>query len=139
MYLLDTNVISELRKGKARQSAAVRDWARLQEGQQLYLSAITCMELEIGVQRMERKDVRQGEVLRAWLDAVLLEFDRRTLSFTSVTAMFCAGLHVPDERSFRDSMIAATALEHGFKVVTRNVSDFRGTEVELVNPWSPVD
>jgi len=136
MYLLDTNVISELRNGKAKQYPAVRDWAHRHEAHHLYLSAVTCLELEIGVQRMERRDVRQGEVLRSWLDAVLVEFDGRILPFTSVTAIHCAGLHVPDGRSFRDSMIAATALEHGFKVVTRNVADFQGTEVHLINPWT---
>ena len=138
MFLLDTNVISELRHGKPRQSAAVRTWAQTQPIQRLYLSAITRMELEIGVQRMERKDPAQGAVLRKWSEAVLHQFEGRVLPFTSLTGLHCAGLHVPDPRSFRDSMIAATALEHRFAVVTRNVGDFAGADVTLVNPFADV-
>jgi predicted nucleic acid-binding protein len=138
MFLLDTNVISELRSGKPRQSAAVRAWAQTRPVNQLYLSAITRMELEIGVRRMERKDPAQGAVLRAWSEAVLHQFGGRVLPFTDVTALLCAGLHVPDPRSFRDSMIAATALEHGFIVVTRNTADFAGAGVQLVDPFADV-
>jgi toxin FitB len=138
MFLLDTNVISELRSGKPRQSAAVRTWAQLRPIHQLYLSAITRLELEIGIQRMERKDPAQGAVLRAWAQAVLKQFEGRVLPFTDVTAQHCAGLHVPDPRSFRDSMIAATAIEHGFTVVTRNVGDFAGAGVQLVDPFADV-
>ena len=138
MFLLDTNVISELRSGKPRQSAAVRSWAGAQPISQLYLSAITRMKLEIGVQRMERRDPAQGTILRSWAEAILRQFDGRVLPFTSLTALYCAGLHVPDPQSFRDSMIAATALEHGFTVATRNVSDFAGAGVQLVNPFADV-
>ena len=138
MFLLDTHVISELRQGKPKQSAAVRAWAQRQPAHQLYLSAITRMELEIGVQRMERKDPAQGVVLRAWCEAILRQFEGRVLPFTSVTALYCAGLHVPDPQSFRDSMMAATAIEHGFTVVTRNVGDFAGTGARLVDPGGGV-
>ena len=135
MYLLDTNVISELRRGKRDQSDAVRAWASTRAMTQLYLSAITVLELEIGVRRMQRKDEAQGAMLRAWADTVLREFDGRLLPFSATTAPRCADLHAPDPRSFRDSMIAATALEHGFAVVTRNTGDFEGTGVTLINPW----
>lgn len=135
MFLLDTNVISELRKGKPKQSAAVRAWAAKQPVDQLYLSAISQLELEIGAQLMERRDPAQGAVLRRWMDAVVDSFRGRILSFSTVTVPLCAGLHVPGPRSFRDSMIAAIALEHGFTVVTRNVRDFDHTNVKLLNPW----
>ena len=112
MFLLDTNVISALRHGKPQPSAAVRAWADGQPGNQLYLSAVTQLELEMGVLRMERKDAAQGAVLRAWVDAVLHQFESRVLPFTGETARLCAGMHVPDPLSFRDSMIAATAQQH---------------------------
>lgn len=135
MFLLDTNVISELRKGKPKQSAAVRAWAKNLPVNQLYLSAITVLELEIGVQRMERKDARQGKVLRTWAETVLQQFAGQMLPFTGETALLCAGMHVPDLRSFRDAMIAATAQQHSFTLVTRNVADFVGLRIQLFNPW----
>ena len=135
MFILDTNVISELRNGKVQPSRAVREWAARQPINALYLSAITVMEIEIGAQLMERKDVAQGRVLRSWNDQVLKAFEGRVLGFTGVTALTCAPLHVPDKKSFRDSMIAATALEHRFAVATRNVSDFAMPKLKVVNPW----
>jgi len=135
MFVLDTNVISELRHGKPHQSAAVRAWAAVQPSRQLFLSAITILELEMGVLALERRTPPQGGALRAWLDGVRAAFAGRILPFNGNTALLCAALHVPDPRSARDAMIAATALEHRFAVVTRNVSDFAGTGVTLINPW----
>ncbi|MBT2327025.1 type II toxin-antitoxin system VapC family toxin [Variovorax paradoxus] len=135
MYVLDTNVISELRSGKAQQSKAVREWAAAQPGNELYLSAITVMEMQIGAQLMERRDAAQGRILRSWNEKVFAEFEGRVLSFSEQTAMFCAPLHVPHKKSFRDSMIAAAALEHRFTVVTRNVGDFKMAGLKVANPW----
>ena len=135
MFLLDTNVVSELRSGKPQQSSAVRTWAQGQPVQQLYLSAVTVMELEMGVLRMERKDQPQGTALRRWAAAVLEQFAGRVLAFGLETARRCAAMHVPDTKSMRDSMIAATALEHGLILVTRNRADFEGTSIKLINPW----
>lgn len=135
MYLLDTNVISELRNGKPTQSENVRHWAQAQPANQLYLSAVTVLELDIGVRRMERKDAAQGAILRLWSEAIVRQFEGRILAFTTATALLCAAMHVPNPQSFRDSMIAATAAEHGFTVVTRNVSDFADSSVKLLNPW----
>lgn len=135
MYLLDTNVISELRNGKPKQSAAVRAWAENLPVNRLYLSAITVLELEMGVLRMERKDVPQGKALRVWAEAVLQQFNGQVLPFTGATALLCAGMHVPDPRSFRDSMIAATARQHSLILVTRNMADFEGLNIRLLNPW----
>lgn len=137
MFVLDTNVISELRKivsGKA--DANVAAWSSTVDAGDLYVSAITVMELELGVLAMERKDAAQGAVLRRWLETqVLPEFTGRTLPIDVTVARRCARLHVPDKRSERDALIAATALAHGMTVVTRNVADFLATGVPIVDPW----
>lgn len=135
MYLLDTNVLAELRTNKPRPSAAVRAWARLQPANQLYLSAITVLEFEIGVRRIERKDAMQGAHLRNWAERTFAQFSGRILPISSTTALRCACLHVPNPRPLGDSLIAATALEHSFVMVTRNVKDFAGTGVQIINPW----
>ena len=135
MYVLDTNVISELRQGKPKQSAPVRAWAAGQPARQLFLSAISILELEKGVMALERRTPPQGAALRVWLTSVRTTFAGRILPFTDNTATLCAAMHVPNPRSDRDAMIAATALEHGMTVVTRNVADFAGTGVLLVNPF----
>lgn len=138
MFVLDTNVVSELRKaGDGRADPNVIAWVAARDAVAFFLSAITLMELEIGVRRIERRDQGQGVLLRAWLDdRVLPEFDGRILSVDAVVALQCARLHVPDPRSDRDALIAATALVHGMTVVTRNVADFRDTGVPLVDPWN---
>lgn len=137
MYLLDTNVISELRKaGDGRADARVTAWIAREDAARFHISAITVMELEIGVLRVERRDPAQGAALRAWLDGrVLPEFAERTLPVDARVALRCARLHVPDPRSERDALIAATALIHGLTVVTRNVSDFASTGAPLIDPW----
>ena len=138
MFILDTNVISELRQGKPNQSVSVRAWAATQTTSQLFLSAITILELEKGIQALERRMPPQGSSLRVWLDGVRVAFAGRILPFTEHAAIICASLHVPDPRSERDAMIAATAIEHSFTVVTRNVSDFLSSSAKLFNPWSDV-
>jgi predicted nucleic acid-binding protein len=135
VYLLDTNVISELRPGKREQSPLVRAWAAAQAFNTLYLSAVTILELRVGMERKSRTDAAQGAMLKAWIDALEQEFDGRILPFTLRGARICAPLHVPDPRSWRDSQIAATAMEHGFNLVTRNVGDFEGIDVQVINPW----
>jgi hypothetical protein len=137
MFVLDTNVISELRKaGDARSDAHVTAWIAREDAASFFVSAITLMELEIGVLQVERRDPLQGARLRTWLDRhVLPEFTERTLPIDATVALQCARLHVPDRRSERDAVIAATAIVHGMAVVTRNVGDFEATGVPLVNPW----
>jgi predicted nucleic acid-binding protein len=136
-YLLDTNVISELRKSGDRAHPTVRTWARTQRTSQLWLSVITIMEVEIGVARAERRDAQQGAVLRRWLERDLLPaFEGRLLSIDLAVSRRAAALHVPDPRPERDVLIAATATERGLTVVTRNVSDFASLDVDLLDPWA---
>ena len=137
MFLLDTNVISEVRKaGDGRADANVIAWLSGVDAASLYLSAITLLEIELGILRMERRDAAQGARLRTWMTHhVLPEFLERTLPVDVAVALRCASLHVPDPRGERDALIAATALVHGMTVVTRNVADFEGAGVPLLNPW----
>jgi len=135
MFILDTNVVSELRNPK-KAHANVLAWASTQPIAAQFVSAITILELELGVLQKERKDATQGAILRKWLDGyVLPQFSGRILPVDHVVALRCARLHVPDPRAERDAIIAATALVHGMTVVTRNVDDFVATGVSLLNPW----
>ena len=137
MYLLDTNVVSELRKAKSgKADARVTAWAAEVPASELFLSAISVLELEMGVLLVERRDAAQGVVLRSWLDKhVLPAFADRILPVDAAVARRCARLHVPDPRAERDALIAATALVRDLTVVTRNVGDFEATGVRLLNPW----
>ena len=138
MYLLDTNTVSELRPRRNRaQDANVIAWAQSVPPTSLYLSVICILELETGILRSDRSDPPQAAVLRSWLEGyVLASFAGRILPVDIFVAKRCAALHVPDPRSYRDSLIAATALVHGMTVVTRNISDFERTGVALFNPWA---
>ena len=137
MFLLDTNVISELRKAKtSKADKNVIKWANSVSANCLYISVITVLELETGILLVERKDASQGAILRCWFDShVLPAFSDRTLVVDTAVAQKCAKLHIPDPKSDRDAIIAATALVHDMTVVTRNTHDFKDTEVKLINPW----
>jgi toxin FitB len=136
-YLLDTNVVSELRKiGDGKADANVAAWIDAGDAESFFISAITILELERGVLGIQRRDAAQGARLRAWLDNhVRPEFAGRILSVDDAVATRCAHLHVPDRRNEADALIAATALVHGLTVVTRNVGDFEGAGVVVVDPW----
>jgi len=138
MYLLDTNVISELRKAKANKAnPKVVAWAEHIPAPSLFLSVITLLELETGLLLIEQRDPSQGAVLRRWLETqVIPAFSERILPVNTSVARCCARLHVPDPRSDRDALIAATALIHDLTVVTRNVADFEPTGVRIINPWT---
>jgi len=140
MYLLDTNVLSELRKvplGKADPS--VRAWAESVDGATLFVSVITLMELETGILLIARRDPVQGDLLRAWLEAYLLPtFSNRIISVDLEIARRCASLSIPNPRPRRDALITATALVHRLTVVTRNVADFLPTGAIVLNPWQSV-
>jgi toxin FitB len=126
-----------LRKAKSgKADKNVVSWANSVSATRLFLSAITILELETGILLVERRDPAQGSMLRSWLNAhVLPAFSERILAVDTAVAQCCARLHVPDPRSDRDTLIAATALVHGMTVVTRNVDDFEPTGVEILNPW----
>jgi predicted nucleic acid-binding protein len=135
MFVLDTDVLSELRQPK-RSHPKVLAWASSQPVGAQFLSAITVLELELGVLQTERKHGAQGAVLRAWLDGkVLPQFAGRILPLDQAVALRCARLHVPDPRAERDAVIAATALVHGMTIVTRNIADFAAAGVPVFNPW----
>lgn len=136
-YLLDTNVVSELRKPERRADSGVCAWVAARAVSDLYLSAITVLEVEVGIARLARRDPAQAARLQTWLDDELLDaFARRVLA-VDIPVARCAGrLHVPDPRPERDALIAATATVHGLTVVTRNVKDFDFLDVAVVNPWS---
>lgn len=138
MFVVDTNVVSELRKARSgKADKRVVAWAGTVTPGALFISAITVLELELGVLLAERRDAVQGELLRAWLDGqVLPAFAGRILDVDAAVARRCAALHVPDRRSDRDALIAATALIHGMSVVTRNVADYTPTGVAVLDPWS---
>ena len=136
-FLLDTNVVSELRKvGDGKADPNVTAWISAQDSRDLYISAITILELERGILSLQRRDIEQGARLRAWMDSrVRPEFAQRIIAIDEAIATRCAHLHIPDRRNEADALIAATAVVHGLVVVTRNTQDFQGTGVILVDPW----
>lgn len=138
MWLLDTNVVSELRKVRTgRADPQVAAWADGVAAASLFVSVITLHELELGVLLAERRDPAQGAILRTWLDSrVQPAFTGRILAVDEAVARLAARLHVPDPRPVRDALIAATAQVHGMTVVTRDVDDFGPMDVSVLNPWT---
>jgi toxin FitB len=137
MFLLDTNVISELRRPDKADRNVVA-WASALPASGFFISAISVLEIELGALLIAGKDSAQGAVLRAWIDHQLLgRFEGRILAIDVTVAQRCASLHMPDPRAERDALIAATALVHGLTIATRNVADFEATGVAFINPWRP--
>jgi toxin FitB len=139
MFMLDTNVVSELRKAKhGTANAGVIDWATSVPAAAMSISAVTLHELELGVLLAERSDPPKGATLREWLDnAVIPAFADRIVAVDEAVGLRAAALHVPAPAPFRDAFIGATALVHGLTVVTRNVRDFeRFNGLDVLNPWS---
>jgi len=135
MYLLDTNVLSEVRK-PGRASPDVVRWAGQTPAELQYVSAITIMEIERGILILQRRDAIQGRDLRDWLEGQLLpRFHHRILDVDVEIGRQAAALHTPNPRPYSDALIAATALVHGLTVVTRNVADFAPMGVAVLNPW----
>jgi len=135
MFVLDTNVVSELRRAE-KADCNVLAWATTAPLASFFLSVVTVLELELGALSIARKDEAQGLVLRSWIDdQILPRFEGRILPIDTAVALRCARLHVPDPRAKRDALIAATALVHGMTIVTRNVADFEPTGVQILNPW----
>ena len=139
MFVLDTNVVSELRKAHAgKADIGVTDWADSVPATLMFMSVISLHELEHGVLLAERRDPDQGAILRTWLDAsVTTAFTDRFLPVTADIARQAAALHLPDPAPFRDALIASTALYHDMTVVTRNTKDFeRFNNLRITNPWN---
>jgi toxin FitB len=137
MFLLDTNVVSELRRPE-KADRNVLAWAGTVPAASFFLSAFSILEIERGALLIARRDVAQGAILRTWIDEqVLPRFDGRILAVDTAVAQRCAHLHVPNPRGERDALIAATAMVHGLTVITRNVADFERIGVPLLNPWEP--
>ncbi len=135
MYLLDTNVLSELRTGKPQPNRQVLEWASGVPLGAQYVSVISWMEIDIGILRLERRTPPQGQAMRAWLSGVRGLFAGRTLAIDDAVVQRCARLHVPNPAPPHDALIAATALVHGLTLVTRNTADFADMGVQLLNPW----
>jgi toxin FitB len=137
MFLLDTNVVSELRKAKTgKADKNVARWSKSVNANDLFISVITLQEIELGILLMEKKDATQGALLRKWFShQVLPTFTERTLVVDAAVAKKCAEINAESIRPYRDGFIAATALVHRMTLVTRDVGDFDGTGVALVNPW----
>lgn len=136
-YLVDTCVVSELRKSSERINAGVLRWSEATDAHLLHVSVLTIMELEVGAGRVARRDRAQGELLEEWLvGQVLPTFDRRILPVDLAVARRAAALQVPDPRPAVDCLLAATAEVHGLTIVTRNVADFDTLGVAVTNPWS---
>lgn len=135
MFLLDTNVVSALRRLE-RADANVRAWSLATPAALYAISVVTVLELERGILRIERRDAAQGAILRRWLEhEVLMPLAARILPVDTAVARRAATLHVPDPRPEGDALIAATALIHGLTVVTRNTADFATAGVVVLNPW----
>jgi len=135
MYLVDTNVLSALRR-RDKADPRFAAWVSTTRPEDMHLSTLSLFEVRVGALRVARRDPRQGQDLNRWIDHFVLQaFAGRILSIDADIALRCAALHIPDPRPVIDSLIAATALEHGLTVVTRNVADFRPLGVPVLNPW----
>lgn len=137
MYLLDTNIISESRKlATSRIDPHAARWFAQVDVETTFVSAMTIFELERGVRQMERRNAKQGSVLRRWLDdQIITTYEHRTLPLSRAVALICAGLHIPDPKSERDAWIAATAIDAELTLASRNVGDFASMGVGLINPF----
>ncbi len=135
-YLLDTNVVSELRKG-SRADKSVRAWFRGVDDESLFLSVLVVGELRRGVESIRRRDLAAATSLDRWLETLVAAYSDRILSVTMEVAAVWGRFNVPDPLPVIDALIAATAYVHDLVVVTRNTSDIGRTGVPFVDPFAP--
>ncbi|MBR6027033.1 MAG: type II toxin-antitoxin system VapC family toxin [Neisseriaceae bacterium] len=137
MYLLDTNIISEIRKiNSGNANIGVKKWAENNNKDLTFISVISLFELEKSVLNLEQKDPQQGKTYRQWLDNIVKPtFVNRILSITPQTVLICAKMHIPDKKSLTDSLIAATAIENNLTIITRNEKDFANKGANVFNPF----
>lgn len=133
-FLLDTNVIAELRKG-ARANAHVRDWFESLDPEAIVLSVLTIGEIRRGIENVRRRDTVTAKALERWLRRLVAEHGDRILPVNLAIAEEWGRLNVPDPLPVVDGLLAATAKIHGLTLVTRNVRDVARTGVDLVNPF----
>lgn len=133
MYLIDTVVLSQLRKPK--RDVRLASWIKKQRTSDLYLSVVTVGEIERGIVLQRTRDPDFATALVSWLDRVLALYGERVLPFNLQIARRWGQLSAALGNNTADLMISATALEHGLTVVTRNVSDFEHTGVAIFNPF----
>jgi len=134
-YLLDTNVVSELRR-REKCDSQVKKWQQSHDPLDCFLSVISLMELKLGIEIAMGRDQKSGAILLEWYERrVKAGFAERILPVTASVAEVCALLHAKRPRPFRDALIAATARVHGLEMVTRNVKDFADAGIAVVNPW----
>jgi len=134
-YLVDTNVISELRKG-SRCNAGVASWFAGVSPEGIYLSVLTLGEIRKGIENIRRRDERTAEVLEVWLSEVVATHSDRILPVDEGIADQWGRYNVPDPLPVLDSLLAATASAHGLTLVTRNLKHVERTGVACLNPWS---
>ncbi len=135
-YLIDTNVWSELQKGK-RANAGVRRWYASVEPEALHVSVLVVGEVRRGIERLRRRDPQQAEQLEQRLEALKVAIGDRILPISAAIAERWGTLGVPDPLPAIDSLLAATALEHDLVLVTRNVRDVKSIGASLLNPFEP--
>jgi hypothetical protein len=140
MYLLDTNVISEIRKHKSKIDTNVSNWASKNNSIEMFTSVICVSELHTGILKLENKEPPQGTAIRTWFDDQFIpDFKDRILDIDLDVAKIAAELQASGPKSFSDCLIASTAIQHNLTLVTRNVKDFRNINVKIFNPWEKMD
>ncbi len=137
MYILDNNVISELRKIKSsKANDGVVQWIKDKPRNQLFTCDIVIMEIYRGILLKERKDIVQASHLRSWFNNfVMAYFDGRILGIDHNVSLICAGFHVPNPRAENDTWIASIAKYHNMILVTRNEKDFENLPIKIINPF----
>lgn len=133
-YLLDTNVVSEVRKASG--STRVKAWLALRSGDELYISALVIGEIRRGVERLRGRDPQRTAVLDVWLARLVQQFSRRILPISADIAEEWGRMNAPDPLPIIDGLMAATAKVHGLTFVTRNTRDVARTGVRLFDPWA---